>query len=166
MVSVVGPVGGMEIYGEVRIVVRVEPDQAPGLGCIQLHLVPVQVQPHGIGTLAHSRHRSVLSPAVRGAHPLVSVRVVEGSDQQDQGVGPVPMLPLRQLPKEDEKSFLPRDLSGMDTTLDVNPGLPAGSNRLWSGVRHLPHDHEWDRSPFVGGPHGGQVHAGISGHDL
>jgi hypothetical protein len=116
----------MEIHGQVGIVIGVETEQGPRFRSIQLHLIPVQVQAHGIRSLSHPFHGPVLSPAVRRTHPLIPVRVVKGSDKKDQGVGPMAVFSGRQLPEEDEKALLPRDLSGMDATLDIDPGLPAG----------------------------------------
>jgi len=83
MITVVGSVGGVQIHSQVGVIFGIETDKSLRLWCIELHLIPVEIQAHGVRSLPHSLHRPMLSAAVCRAHPLVAIGVVEGSDEKD-----------------------------------------------------------------------------------
>ena len=123
-------------------------------------MVAVQIQTLGVGPLAHPPRGAVLSGPVIQPHRVVSVRVVDRSDEQDHVVEPAVVLPRGDFPQKDLKGFLPLYLAPMDVSLEVEDQFPTFSDRRRASVgQSLGNGHEGNRSGLVREPERRERHS-------
>jgi hypothetical protein len=70
-------------------------------------VVAVQVEVLRVGPLAHAADRAVLDRPVRHSHALVAVRVVDGRDEQHEGIEQLLVLALREFAQQHQQRLLP-----------------------------------------------------------
>ena len=155
-------VGGVQVHGHVRVVLRQQHGQRPRLGGFQLGAVAIQIEVLRIGALSHAADRAPLAAAVGHVDAFVAVRVVDRVDQQHDRLEPLRALALGNGAQQPQQRFLTLDLSGVDVALDVDPGLPGGQHLFGGRARRANH-RQRQRPAFVGVPVRRQVDLGRSG---
>ena len=148
MVGVLGPVGGVQIDGHVRIVLAEQPRHRPGFRRLDLHVIAVQVVSLGVRALAHAADRPMLAPAVREGHALIAVRVVDGRDQQDHRLAPCAVAAGQEVAEKHLERLLSAHLACVDVALQVDDRLAGGPDGRRARVRHVADYGQRQRAPL------------------
>ena len=130
MIRVSGTVRCVQVDSDVRVVRRHHRNERTSLWGIELHMIPVEVEALSVGTLPHATKRTVLPRAIAQVHPLVSISVVDRSDEQNQVLSPRRIVSSGEIPEEHQQGFFPTDLARVDVALEINPSLARRPHRF------------------------------------
>ena len=153
-VAVQRTVRGVRVNDDGRIPRVDQPHQRPRLGRFELDEISVQVQPHGVGALAHPLLGPDLPGAVALVHPLVPVRVVDRHEDHDQVVQQRVIVHQRQLARQHQQGFFPAHLPGVDVAEQQDDHLAVilrVLRRLLGRLDRRIRDHQRRDGPPLGG---------------
>ena len=118
MITVVRPVGSVQIDCEMRIPAIEQPHKRLSLRGLELHIIAVQIHPLRVLADTYAAERAVLRGAILNVDLFIAVRIVDRCYQDNQPVEQRAHVAKNDTPCHVLHSFLSFDFTGVDVRKD------------------------------------------------